>query len=80
MANAISGLGGIPPFPSIVPLSEPVDFKDFFQRQLDLERLAFNLHTQASEGVGEQWAPSLHKLAYKISSAAQLVVLQHISA
>jgi len=45
-----------------VPLSEPVDFKDFFQRQLDLERLAFNLHTQASEGVGEQWAPytSIH--------------------
>jgi bacterioferritin (cytochrome b1) len=63
VANAISGLGGIPPFPSIVLLPEPVDLKDFFQKQLQLEHLALNLHTRAAEGVGEQLAPSLRKLA-----------------
>ena len=63
VSHAIRGLGGIPPFPSFEPLSEPVDLKDFFQKQLGLERFALDLHTQAAEGVGEELAPSLRQLA-----------------
>ncbi len=63
VSNAISELGGIPPFPGFVPLAEPVDLKDFFQKQLGLEHLALNLHTQAAEEVGERLSPSLRKLA-----------------
>jgi len=63
VAAAISGLGGIPPLPRFELLPDNPDLVDFFEKQLDLEYLALDLHTKAAEGVGEQFAPSLRQLA-----------------
>lgn len=63
VAAAISGLGGIPPFPRFELLPDNPDLVDFFEKQLELEYLALDLHSKAAEGVGEQFAPSLRQLA-----------------
>lgn len=63
VANAISKLGGVPPFPHFEPLPEPLDLKDFFRKQLELEHLALDLHTRAAGILGEQSAQSLQRLA-----------------
>jgi bacterioferritin (cytochrome b1) len=63
VANTISKLGGVPPFPRFQPLPEFLDLKDFFKKQLDLEHFALDLHSRAARVVGEHWAPSLLQLA-----------------
>ena len=63
VAAAISGLGGIPPFPRFELLPDNPDLVGFFEKQLDLEYLALDLHTKAAEGIGEQFAPSFRQLA-----------------
>jgi len=63
VAATISKLGGVPPFPRFEPLPEILDVKWFFQKQLELEHTALDLHRRASEIVGEELAPSLQRLA-----------------
>lgn len=63
VSRTISRLGGIAPVPTVDLLPEPLDFKDFFRKQLELEKLALWLHTKASESVGEELAPSLREIA-----------------
>lgn len=63
VAAAISGLGGIPPFPRFELLPENPDLVDFFEKQLGLEYQALDLHSKAAEGIGEQFAPSFRQLA-----------------
>ena len=63
VAATITKLGSIPPFPSFTPLPEPLNLKDFFKKQLVLEKLALDLHSQAAESVGDDLAPSLRQLA-----------------
>ncbi len=63
VANTISKLGGVPPFPRFEPLPELLDLKDFFRKQLDLEHLALDLHTRAAGILGEQSGQSLQQLA-----------------
>jgi bacterioferritin (cytochrome b1) len=63
VAAAISGLGGIPPFPRFEVLPDNPDMVDFFEKQLELEYLALDLHTKAAESIGERFAPSLRELA-----------------
>jgi len=63
VAAAISGLGGIPPFPRFKLLPDNPDLVDFFEKQLELEYQALDLHSKAAEGIGERFAPSFRQLA-----------------
>ena len=63
VTKTISALGGIAPFPSFELLPEHIDLKNFFDKQLGLERTALELHTRAADDIDEQLEPELRKLA-----------------
>lgn len=62
VVQVIRALGGTPPFPSIDTLPD-LPAKELFRKQLEYEKLALVLHTQAAELVESKWRESLHRLA-----------------
>jgi bacterioferritin (cytochrome b1) len=63
VSNTISKMGGTAPVPMVAALPEPLDLKDFFQKQLELEKLAFSLHSKAAESVTKELASSFRQIA-----------------
>lgn len=62
VSNTISKLGGIAPIPMVAALPEPLDLKNFFRKQLELEKLALSLHTKAAESVAKEFAYSFRQI------------------
>ena len=63
VSKTISALGEVAPFPILEALPEPLDLRVFFLTQLELEKLALMLHTEASEGVTGDLASPLLQMA-----------------
>ena len=63
VANAITKLGGVPSIPIIAALPESMDLKEFFHKQLELEKEAYSLHTQAAENIGKELEYSFREIA-----------------
>ena len=61
VSQAIRSLGGAPPFPSVDPLPD-LPVQAIFRRQLEYEKLALMLHSEAAGLVGE-WQPILLGIA-----------------
>ena len=55
VTKTITELGGVAPYPSFEPLPEYIDLKKFFDKQLELEHTALELHTRAANDVDEQY-------------------------
>jgi bacterioferritin (cytochrome b1) len=62
VARAMRDLGGTPLFPSLEPLPD-LSVREVLQRQLEYERLALMLHTEAAGLVGDEWREHLQRIA-----------------
>ncbi|MDP2659294.1 MAG: ferritin-like domain-containing protein, partial [Dehalococcoidia bacterium] len=60
--EAIRSLGGTPPFPSMEPLPD-LPVVSIFRKQLEYEKLALFLHTEAAEMVGPGSHDALKRIA-----------------
>lgn len=61
-AQILRRMGAIPPFPGLEPLPD-LPVRDLFQRQLEYEKLALMLYSQAAELVAEEWQDSVRRIA-----------------
>ena len=63
VSDAIIGLDGLVSIPVTELLPEDLDLKGFFSKQLELEKKAFVLYSEAAEKLGEELKPAFCQIA-----------------